>query len=68
MLWTTSSEMRSPSGRASQLGEAICVAAATIPDRSTYSRRVAAATFGREWEAIEREIGVGDSAACGRPL
>jgi hypothetical protein len=60
--------MRSPSGRASQLGEAICVAAATIPDRSTYRRRVAAAVFAREGEAIEREIGVGDSAACGAPL
>jgi hypothetical protein len=68
MLCTTSSEMRSPSGRVSQLGEAICVAPATIPDRSTYRRRAAAAAFGRECEAIEREIGVGDAAACERPL
>jgi hypothetical protein len=61
--------MRSPSGRASQLGEAICVAAATIPDRSTYRRRAAAAAvFGREREAIECEIGVGDSAARERTL
>jgi hypothetical protein len=60
--------MSSRSGRASQLGEAICVAAATIPDRSTYRRRAAAAAFGCEGEAIEREIGVGDSAAYGRPL
>jgi hypothetical protein len=55
--------MRSPSGRASQLDEAICVAAATIPDRSTY-RRAAATRFGREWKAIGREIGVVDSAAA----
>jgi len=62
MLCTTSSEIRSPSGRASQLGEAICVAAATIPARSTYRRRAA---LGREWEAIEGEIGVGNSQrAC----
>ena len=62
MLCTTSSEMGSPSGRASQLGEAICAAAATIPARSTYRRRAA---LGREWEAIEGEIGVGNSQrAC----
>jgi len=35
MLCTTSSDMHSPGGRASQLGEAICVAAAMVPDRST---------------------------------
>lgn len=56
--------MRSPSGRASQLGEAICVAAVTIPARSTYRRRAAAAVFGRGREALECEIGVVDSATC----
>jgi len=68
MLCTTSSEMGSPSGRASQLGEAICAAAATIPARSTYRRRAAAAGFGRDCEAIGREIGVIDSAMCRGPL
>jgi hypothetical protein len=35
MLWITSNVMRAAAGRASQLGEEICVAAAIFPVRST---------------------------------